>query len=160
MKFCIKCAEELADDARFCSKCGTKQNNAAGNIDEQTKQETVVKKKPSSNKKPETKQSAPKKTSPAKKTPSGTKMAVAKRPRQKATNMTGSALVVAPLFDSLFKTTKSWLDKVRETYELTPQEANYKKCKKNNQCGCNNCYGFAMQVAAGKMNLDECPYHE
>jgi hypothetical protein len=147
MKFCIKCGEELSDDAKFCSKCGEKQNNAAGNTDEPTKPETVVE-ETRSNKKPETKQSGPKKTSPAKKNSSGTKTAAVKRPPKKVANMTGSA------------TGTSWLDKVCEMYELTPQESNYKKCRKNNQCGCNNCYGFAMQVAAGKMELNECPYHE
>jgi hypothetical protein len=160
MKFCIKCGEELSDDAKFCSKCGTKQDSAAASIDKQTKPETKetspTEKTPYGikslvdilSKVREMKQSAQKETSPAKKTPSQETVVKKKPSSNKKPGRKPSAQ------------RKPWLDKVREMYELTPQEANYKKCRKNNQCGCNNCYGFAMQVAAGKMDLDECPYHE
>jgi hypothetical protein len=132
MKFCIKCAEELLDDAKFCSKCGVKQESAAHNEEKQPKPE-----------------------------------AAAEPPQQEAPVNMASA--ISGLLGALLglcgssppsETEKTWTDRVREVYERTPQEANYKKCKKANQCGCNNCYGFAMKVAAGKMDLDECPYHE
>lgn len=48
MKYCTKCGTQLADDAKFCSNCGSSQEENS-NFNEEHKQENVYVATPSSN---------------------------------------------------------------------------------------------------------------
>jgi hypothetical protein len=138
MKYCFNCAEELENSAKFCSRCGSKQNRVKEPTTKQEKTSPREKKQEVSKKDSNTKSNALLKGKLAAKT------SVKKNPPAKPVK--NSAVISK-------KGRLSYQEKLKAMYSQLPQD----NC---GECGCKNCYQFAMMAASPKNDteLGDCPY--
>lgn len=134
MKSCIACNNQLNDDAKFCGNCGERQPKPENVVEPQKAKQQ--KKKGSAKKSVVTNKTSPvvNKASPikSKQTNRQTKKPVSIKSKKRAL---------------------SYHEKLKNIYARTSQN----NC---GECGCKNCFQFAMQAATPNNPLDEsdCPY--